>query len=406
MTTYLWLLQPLIYTIFAFYVYSNEAYMKTIIPKCLKISDKFLSGLQQSRKVSRPTLIKLIGLDTLRLVNNVDDVQILSEASKLAGFEFESIQQFSEFILQEQTNEIKFNNFIDISRFCNVTTIIGIFAIIGMSVTFIPAMGQLFGPIAKQFAYVVYQIALLLAPFAEQIGYIFVTFILSQTVHVNKFIGYFIGLFSLCIYYSLVSCSAIVYSTYAYITFTMWALPTAILAMYYQSSSMGFFTVVLSYLVLIMYIDTQYPSIFSRMEGERVLNATMLASMVFTPLYYYLSPKFDALKSFKYGAYVFGPIMYFFSILMLIESCDVNLDVYMILSLIATLYCSAKLKNEPTYNVALTFVALYMYLKILKYMKNDNFSLIVFLSFFGLYLVSMYLKANPKFMQNMITHST
>jgi hypothetical protein len=392
---FIWTAQSLLYIMFVYQLCYNQDAVKNYVPKLVSFHSeqspiKYIPNVSLNR-VQIWKLSELMGSGDINLVN---------DASELVGFKFVSLDQLKEFTKELQQTEVgTFEKFWNLFSLVNV---IWTFAIAGISITFIPTVFYIFGPLALQLCKLIYNIGVMLYPYAEQIGYGLTIVILSQTVHMNKYVGYYFGLLSLSCYYAMNVYSTVKHDAHSFVGFMLCAIPTAFLTVYYESNFMGFVTVLLAYCSLGFMAVSSSLCIMIGFDNKLATSRCVVISMMFVPMYYHISTYTDFLKYFQYGAYIMGPIVYFLGLLISTELEKGPADLLMIGSIIVTLYTSAIISNLCMYNVALTFSVLYTFMTVGKILNAIDSVVIVFVTCVGLYYASLYLTIHPEFLASIL----
>jgi len=325
---------------------------------------------------------------------------VISRASNLVGFNFTSQEQLNKYVFELQQSGVGF--FEKMWNMFSLVNVMWTFAVVGITITFIPTMLHIFGPVAKEFCSLIYNIALILWPYVEQIGYFTTVAVLSQTIFVNKYVGYYVGLLSLFCYYAMIVVSVIKHKYDSPIVYVICAVPTAMLTLYYNSNFMGFATVSLVYLSLGFFVASSTLCIVIGFDSKLATSRCVATSMMLVPMYYHISTHTDELKYFKYGVYVLGPIVYFLGLLISTELERGPAHLIMIGSLLGTLYVSSVIANICLYNVALTFSILYAFMTVGRMLSTGNMVVAYFAICVGLYYASLYLTTHPEFLTSIL----
>lgn len=390
-----WTIQSLLYIMFVYQLCYNEDVVKNYVPKLVHIySNQLPAEYIPNVSLNRMQIWKLSEL------MGKSDGNLINDESKLVGFKFTSLDQLGQFTKELQQNEVgAFEKFWNLFSLVNV---IWTFAIVGISVTFIPTTIYILGPFASQLCKLIYNIGIILYPYAEQIGYGLTLVILSQTIHMNKYVGYYFGLLSLLCYYGMITYSTEKHNTHSSIGFVLCAIPTALLTMYYESNFMGFITVFLAYCSLGFIAASGSLCIMIGFDSKLATSRCVIISMMFVPIYYHISTYIDFLKYFQYGAYIMGPIVYFLGLLISTELEKGPAHLLMIMSLIGTMYISAIISNLCMYNVAITFSVLYAFITIGRILSTNNVVVATFVISVGLYYASLYFTTHPEFLASIL----
>ena len=409
------LLQPILYTLFVFFVTTQTSLILEFVPQVTIFSNNVPSSYLPKIPQNTSVIWELFS------ICQKNSTTILTDASDVIGFNFTTHNQLNQFVteIKSGTQTGLINTFW---RFVSLANILWLVAICGIALTVIPFAHAIFGPLVLCFCNLLAHIVLFLYQYAEQIGYFLACFILAQAMYLHPDTGMYISLTSLTFYYALCVYTlntTIDYDKNAYRHIKphdqfLFLLPaTIILASYYESQLLGFMSVAILYMVLGFGIDNYGLCLIVGFNDKNATLNCIFASLMLIPLYgYFLSNQniSSFFQPYYYGVYVFGVIVYYLALLISSSSFIYNTMAYghrqisMIISLCVGFYFGTSSGNACVCNVALTFMVLYATEKYTELACRSNFMIIyTFSMFVGLYFVAMWLNVHPEFISQIVS---
>ena len=404
-------LQPLIYICIVFLLSFYTTNVLKFVPNFTHSTGLITSTSYIPKIPNNPaTVIKLYQLE--QKLGQQNDESILKLASNVAKFEFKNIEQFQQ--LMDELKSTPDEKLGVIGKFWKLMTLINVIwivSIIGMTVTFFPAIVAIFGPLMNVLVDFVKRIIKSILPYSEQIGYVLLIFILSQSFYCPKDIGFFLALTSLVGYYSLFIYTCNKHgqnvtneSTKSLYSYGMILLPTAMLTIYYNSDLLGFLSIVFLYFSFGFSVISRGLCWCIGFRDRDPLTDCTCISLALIPLYLVMDKKVAYLKHFHYGIYVMSVIIYFLGLLILSSKYKYGkTQILMIISLILFAFIGSIMNITSMYNVTITFSFLYLGEKIGEMSFWKGFEIVlVFLGFLTCYFASMLLTAHPSFLTAII----
>lgn len=407
----MWLINPTIYLLTIVCLYLQKDILLSIIPKVPLSTNTVTVSQYKSKLPSDPkTIIQLY-----KVYNNKNN-DTLKLASSLANFNFKTFGELDE-MMTELENTTELSNGL-LGRFWRMVTFVNflwLISIVGLTITFLPAMLQIFGPLLIHLAQIIIELLKLLWIYHEELGYVFLSYLSIQSFHYHKDIGFHLCFTSLFGYCAMFMHTLQLHApndsseTSKLFMFCMMGLPTFLLTLMYESDFLGFMFVCLLYKYLGFSIMSRGLCWCIGFNDEQDMNQTLGASLILIPLYFLINENTPLLKHFQYGIYVFAVPVYFLSLLIkssvyVSKKNDyVTYQLMMILSLLMSMCCGSFCNISSLYNVGATFMFFYLGEKVqeLDIWKN-NAVILIFLGFLVTYFVSLWLNTHPAFLMSVI----
>lgn len=344
----------------------------------------------------------------------------LDQVSKLLNFNFTSNEQLYQLVteLRQATEENSSGLAGKFWRMLNFVNFIWIISILGMTITFLPFLIKIAGPLFAILGKVLVELIKLLVTYYEEIGYSLLTFFLVQSFHFHKDIGFYIAFTTLCGYCGLFIHSLSVHEKNTVIdkelanvfTYSMMFVPTVLLTLSYDSYFLGFLSVAIFYAMIGFSVVSRGLCWCIGFDNMDSLTNCIGASLVLIPLYFSLDGSVSYLKYFHYGTYCFGVIVYFLALLIMSSRFHsrngdhVRAQLTMIFSLVVSMGYGSFYNISSLFNVGATFVCLYFGEKIgeMEIWKGSEIVLI-FLGFVSCYYASLWLNTHPAFLMSVIS---
>lgn len=417
----MWIISPLIYLIAAFWLCMFKNELVNVIPN---IMPKFTSASVYKVKIPVSSPEKIMAIT--RTYDKYNDLphaptkkttEFISSMSMHFNYNFTSIDQINEAVLELATTTDTSSGLISrFWRFVTFVNFVWLISICGMVVTFYPMLFQIFGPIMVIAAERVLKVIMVGIRYKVELGFGFLTIMLTQSIHCHKDVGFYIALTSLAGYCAFFlhcvktqSSSAISIDILNLMVHSMLVIPTIALTFLFESDLLGFCS------VGILYSFLGFSSISSGLcwaigfDSREKMNTCIGASLILLPLYFVMSKTISLTKYFYYGVYVFGVIVYLLGMLIsasrFVSSYEkfVLRQIMMIVSVIIIMWVSTYFNIAALYNVGATFACLYFSDKIGESsIWKGSEVVLVFLCFLLCYLTSLWLNMHPQFLMDII----
>lgn len=408
----MWILKPIIYLFASVCLtfYKND--VLRLIPNFL-IPIK-IATVSQYKPQLPTTPAKIIKTYEIYIKN---DDNVVNDISLLLNYKFESKTQIDELINElRQSTETKTGLISKFWRLVTFVNFVWLISILGITITFFPAMLKLFGPLIMLLTDTLINIIIQLHKYREEIGYTSLTFLLIQSFHAHKDIGFYLAMTSLVMYGALFMNSIYTRKNTGVnkdlvnmFIHTMLFIPTCLLTLAYESNLLGFISVALFYSMIGFSTMSSGLCWMFGFRGKRELNNCLVSSLIMIPFYFLLSKYIVIVKYFYYGIYVFGVVMYFLALLITTSKFYSKDDEYyqkqivMTLSLTIGMIVGAYFDIISLYNVSVTFVFLFFSDKIAESsMWKGSEIILVFFGFVTCYLISLWLNTHPNFLESVM----
>ena len=418
-----WILLPLFYIAVTYLMCYHTNNVFKYVPDCM-----WLNSINQTNLVGQTVSTYLPKLPTdpatviqlydLKL-NQQTNSNMLEEASKITNFKFESVDQFDMLISELKTTRYD-NSGGMIGKFWRMITVVNVIWIIstlGMIITFFPAIVKILGPLMQVLTEILLEILTFALKYYEEIGYGFLSFLLTQSFKMHKDIGFFIGFTSLAGYYALFLHSAKIHEKSSELTedtkkifvFTMMLAPTVMMTVYHASYFLGFVSVMFFYGMIGFSVISRGLCWGIGFNSEDSLTNCVGASLTMVPLYFVFNKVSGSMQYFSYGVYVFGVIVYLLGLLILSSSFHTKgadyarCQILMIASLVGLMITGSYSNILSLFNVSVTFACLYFGEKVGEMsLWKGNEIVLTFALFLSTYFGSLWLSTHPEFITSVL----
>lgn len=435
----LWMINPFIFWATCVLLFFFKSDVLNVIPN-VTFLQSFLTPSAHSVKLpGDPATI--IALYQIYLDKGPD---MLAKASKLLHYTFNSAQQLTELIeeLKITTAEViqsrgVLGKFWGMMSFVNFLWLV---SIIGIVITFYPAMSKIIGPIIEHLVEGLRIIARQLWKYREELSYPLLSLLLIQSFHCHVDIGFYFALLALFAYFLLFAHTLHVHAKQQpteegrlFIT-AMTFIPTCSLTILYESQLTGFLSVAIIYAYLGFSVISAGLSWFIGFKDKSSLHHSKEASLLIIPMYFLLTYQrvlntqnnneiefnINFFKFFHYGVYAFAVVAYFLALLIQSSvlyyprvyakgSNETDYDlaqIVMTLSLNVGLFIGFYFNISSLSNVSMTFTFLYLSEKICEMdVWKEKKVVLVFLGFVATFCVSLWLNTHPAFVKAILQGS-
>lgn len=391
---FVWILKPLLFLAITFAYFQNPV-----------IIERFRTTNQIADLIPNiPTDKHLIF--TLGYLSSIKTDESLKEASALVGYKFASHQELADF-----SNSLHDNSFTVATRIWNMVSLVNITIIcglIGMTITFLPALESICAPLMNIFGTLIRY--LLANPHVlELMGYSLSGMIMFCSAHLPKSYGVYVALAGSIVYGISMVRSLDTYNIaqlksekiHCFVACILFSLMNTILTNNYDSKLCGFIAIFSLYFGLGFGVEvgTGYYAVgFQTMDAVvrcTLVSLCFVVGMLCAKNYGYNGP-------FLTPTFVAGPVIYFLGLLITAskhsDSYGQN-QMWMISSLVAMLFVGTVYNAQSIVNVTLTYGALYILEKIAENeFWRQKLSLSIFVLSLLLFRIGLYLHAHPKFL--------
>jgi hypothetical protein len=407
----MWYFFPILYLLVVTISWFDPGTITNLVPNLTMTTNKVAPSTSVAKLPTDPATV--IKLHKVYLSNEPDK---LSQASTLIGYEFTSLQEF-DFVMTELEHTTEVSNDGLIGKFWRMMTLVNLMWLVSsvlIVVLFGPVLYQVFGPLIIHLALLLYEIGVLLYKVREELGYLTLTLMLSQSFHLYKDVGLYIAFTSVIGFYVQWMYSLSIHTESKgtelgkLLVFGVMIYPTVLLTVQYTSYLLGFMSVVLLYAYLGFSVVATGLTYYVGFKDENTMNQCIGASLVMLPLYLTFLNTGSVIKYFHYGFYVFGFVAYFLGLLIkssrFVSKEDYGLNqIIMIVSLGSSLYTSSLFNIGALYNVAVTFFFMYGLEKFVEFdVWKNNGVVLVFCVACIFYYVSFWLNTHPTFIMDTI----
>jgi hypothetical protein len=383
------------------------------------INPIFVPQLQSTSKIT--DFIPMIPEDkqtlwTLGYLSAKGTSESLEKASKLVEYNFTSHDELT--LFHEALGKNSTSLISTIWNYMSFVNIMIVFGIVGMIVTFFPAFHIFLGPLLH-FCSNICTFLLTHPPILEALCYSTCFGIIMYSMHLPKLYGIYAALvgsagftlaLSAFVLHSVFTRGSSRITNFDHQTnriafYALVAIVHTILAIYYNSKLMGFAAVFSVYSILGFCIEIGQSYYTIGFDNENTLVRSTLASVLFVVLTF-TTRNITQIEPFLTPIYVFGPIVYYLGLLILSSKSSNNygtMQMYMIISLIGTLFVGSIYQLQSIVNVSITYAVLYILEKVTEMsLWKNQMALSIFACSLMMYKIGMYLHSHPEFIMSLV----
>lgn len=383
----MWILKPLLFLIITFAYFQNPV-----------IIDRFRTTDQIADLIPNIPTDKYL-IFTVGYLSSLKTDESLKEASTLVGYNFSNHQELVDF-----SNSLHDNSFTLATRIWNMVSLVNIIIIcglIGMTITFLPALESICTPLMNVFGTLIKY--LLDNPHVlELMCYSLSGMIMFYSAHLPKSYGVYMVLVGSIVYGMSIARSLDTYNIaqlksekiHCAIACILFSFMNIVLTNYYNSKLCGLIAIFSLYYGLGFSVEVGF-QITDALSCNALTSLCFVAGTLFAKNYEYTGP-------YLTPTFIAGPVAYF-SYLLIIASKYTDSyaqnQMWMIISLVAMLFVGMVYNAQSIVNVTITYGMLYILEKILeiKFWKQ-KLSLSLFALSLLLFRIGLYLHAHPKFL--------